>query len=118
MADIQIAPQTLAGKTATTPTRTGSLLTTNNYFVDNNGAMFLHFMKSGAGACTVTIDTPGTVDGNAIANPTITVPATTGDVMVGPFPPSVYNQPGTNTILFTLSEITGLTVAALRLAAA
>lgn len=115
MADVTINPQTLAGKTATTPTRTGSLSTSNNYFVPNNGMTFLHFMKSGAAACTVTIETPATVDGNAVADPTITVPATTGDVMVGPFAPAIYNQPD-GTLKFTLSEVTGLTVAALRIA--
>jgi hypothetical protein len=115
MADITIQPQTLTGKTATTPTRTGSLSTGNNYFVPNNGAMFLHFMKSGAGACTVTIEAPGTVDGNAIADPTVSVPASTGDVMVGPFHPGVYNQ-ADGTVKFNCSEITGLTVAALRVA--
>lgn len=82
----------------------------------NSGREFLHFKKSGAGACTVTIVTPETVDGLAVAERTITVPASTGDVMVGPFPPSHYNLPGTSTFAgFTVNEVTGLSVAVVRM---
>lgn len=82
---------------------------------NNTGREFLHFKKSGAGACTVTIKTPGTVDGLAVAERTIIIPATTGDVMVGPFPPAIYNTPGTDTFEgFTVSDVVGLTVAVVR----
>src|SRR5512139_1133774 len=83
---------------------------------NNTGKEFLHFMKSGAGACTVTISTPGTVDGLAIADRTVTVAATTGDIIIGPFPPATYNTAGTATFAgFTVSEVTGLTVAIVRM---
>lgn len=93
----------------------GSLSITDTYFCPNDGRMFLHFKKSGAGACVVTVVTPGTVAGLAIADLTHSVPASTGDRMLGPFPPELFNDPSTGMLSFTLSEITGLTVARLRL---
>ena len=44
----------------------GQLNVTDTYQVNNDEAIGLHFKKSGAGACIVTIVTPGTVDGLAI----------------------------------------------------
>lgn len=111
MADVRITPQRPNDGGITT-TRTGSLLTTDTYLVRNNGVTLLLFEKTGAGACTVTVQTPATVGGLAVAERTFTVPATTGDVIAGPFPPRVYNDTAGD-LRFTLSEITGLTVAAI-----
>jgi hypothetical protein len=87
--------------------------TTDQFLVDNDGKIYLHFKKSGAGACNVTIVTPGSVDGLAIADRVVSVPATTGDRFIGPFPRDVYNN-GVGQLAFTCSEITGLTCAVLR----
>ena len=120
MSDVTLAVQQIT-RAGVAPTHVASgaspLLNTSDTFKFNNtGKEVLYFKKSGAGACTVTIKTPGTVDGLAVAERTITVPASTGDVMVGPFPPAIYNTPGTNMAEgFTVSEVTGLTVALLRL---
>jgi hypothetical protein len=43
-----------------------------------------------------------------IAEVTISIPATTGDVMLGPFPPSLFND-GNGDMRFNFSEVTGLT---------
>lgn len=92
------------------------LNTSDTFKFVNTGKEFLHVKKSGAGACTVTIKTPGTVDGLAVSERTVNVPATTGDVMIGPFPPNIYNAPGTNLMEgVTFSEVTGLTAAVVRL---
>lgn len=89
---------------------------TDTFQFRNTGKEFLHFKKSGAGDCTVTFNTPRTVEGLDIENPTVTVPATTGDVFVGPFDPAVFNTPGSILLSgFTVSEVTGLTVAVLQL---
>ncbi len=104
----QITPQ------GTDLTDTGSLSTGNTYLVPNDGNVFLHIKKSGAGSCTVTIATPGSVDGNAIADLTVTVAATTGDKMIGPLKPEVYND-ANGKVAVTFSEVTGLTMAAARL---
>ena len=64
----------------------------DNHKFTNNGRMFAHVKNGSGGAIVVTIQTPGTVDGLAIADRTVSIPATTGDVMIGPFPPGQYNQ--------------------------
>ena len=110
MADVNVSVQQI-DRAALTPVYTGSLSTGNNYLVPNDGRTFLHIKKSGASNCTVTVVTPGTVAGQAIADLTATVVATTGDKMMGPFPPDVFGP----TMTVTFSEITGLTMAAVRL---
>lgn len=93
----------------------GSLSTSDTYTFPNDGQTFLHFKKSGAGACVVTIVTPNTSDGLAVADLTVSVPATTGDKMIGPFPRDIYND-SSGLVSFTCSEVTGLTVAIATLA--
>lgn len=91
----------------------GQLNVTDTYQVNNDESTILHFKKSGAGNCIVTIVTPGTVDGLAIPERAVTVVATTGDQFIGPFPASVYNN-NIHDLEFTLDNITGLTLALLR----
>ena len=91
----------------------GQLNVADTYQVNNDEAIGLHFKKSGATDCIVTITTPGTVDGLAIPQRTITVPATTGDRFIGLFPAAVYNN-SIHDLEFTLDNITGLTLAVLR----
>lgn len=78
----------------------------------NNGRMFLH-VKNGAGSdITVTVTTPNTVDGLAIADQDIVV--TAGEErMIGPFPPGIYNSDGN--VLVDYSSGTSVTAALLRL---
>lgn len=94
----------------TTTTYTGSLSTSNTYTVPNDGKVFLHFKKTAAVACTVTIVTPNTVSGLAIADQTVTVPASTGDVMVGKLSVDLFNDPTTGLLTFSLSDVAGLSV--------
>jgi hypothetical protein len=114
MADVPLATQQInASANGLAPSYTGSLLTSNVYKVGHDERTFLHFKKTGAGACVVTVVTPATLRGAAVAETTFSVPATTGDVMFGPFPADLYRD-ALGQISFTLSEITGLSVAALR----
>lgn len=113
MADVDLTVQDVS-RSGVAPSYTSPLGIANTYHVPNNGRMVLHFKKTGAGACTVTITTPGTVDGLAVADRTVVVPELTGDVMIGPFPPATYND-ADHEIRFTVSEVTGLSVAALRI---
>jgi hypothetical protein len=120
MATITLTPlQAVRGGLTNVFTASGAspLLNVVDTFVFNNtGHEVLQFRKTGAGACTVTITTPNTVDGLAIADRTNTVPATTGDVTLGPYPPGDYNTPGTSTFAgFTVSEVTGLSLMILRI---
>ena len=99
-----------------TPTRTASGLVASSrtYKVRNDGKTFLLFLKSGAGTCTVTVTTPGTIGGLSISDRTITVGASTGDIVAGPFPPRVFND-SNGDLSFTLSDTVGLSLAAIKL---
>jgi hypothetical protein len=112
MADVRRTPQDVS-RSGLAATYYSGLLTADTQVINNDGRVVLHFKKSGAGACTVTIATPNTIDGQAVADRTVNVPATTGDVFVGPFPEKHYNDPSGD-LRVTLSEITGLTLAVLR----
>lgn len=101
------------GGTSTTITSTG-LLTTDTYTFQNDGRVFIHFKKTGAGAATVTIVTQATSQGLAITDQTATVAATTGDVYVGPFPPSLFNDASAN-VTFSFSDTVGLSFEVMRL---
>lgn len=113
MADRILTPQR-PSDAGITVSRTSGLLTADTHIVRNDGKTLLLFIKTGAGACTVTIQTPAKVGGLDVAERTVTVPATTGDVAIGPFPPSIFND-GAGDLRFTLSEVTGLDVAVLQL---
>lgn len=65
-------------------------------------------VKNGSGSVvTVTVATPGTVQGIAESGYAFTVPATTGDVEVGPFPADLFGE----TASITYSAVTTLTIA-------
>lgn len=68
-----------------------TVVTTNTYYMPNNGSAFLHVNNVIASPCTVTIDVPATVDGLTVADRTVIVPASELEV-IGPFPPSQYND--------------------------
>jgi len=86
----------------------------DNYIVRNNGRVLLHFVKTGAGAATITVVTPNTVGGLAIAEQTFVVPATTGNVWAGPFDPGIYNDASGDLDVST-SEDTAITVEAVQI---
>lgn len=86
----------------------------DTYTFPNDGRVFLHVKKSGAGICNVGVITPGTVRGKAIADASIAIPASTGDKMIGPFAPDLYND-ANGLVSVTFSEVTGLSVAVVRL---
>lgn len=114
MAQIRLTPQrpTDAGLTQT---YNGGLTIVDTFLVRNSGLMLLDFLKTGANPCTVTLIPQRTYKGKTIPNTTFVVPATTGHVCTGPLPPDLYNDVNGD-LYFTLSEVTGLTVAILDLA--
>lgn len=85
----------------------------DGHSIQNNGHTVLHVKTAGT-ACTVTIQTPGTVDGMAVADRTVALGAT-AERIIGPFPPSDYNQPTGEGVYVDFSAVTAVTVAALRL---
>ena len=114
MATIVDIPQRIVRSgSGLTPVYTAVANAADTHQTNNIKGMFLHFKKSGAGNAIVTVQTPGAVDGNAVAELTATVVATTGDKMIGPFDRKVYNQFGQQYIHWTVDDVVGLTVAAL-----
>ena len=109
MVNITLDPQTLTD-VGVEAARTSSLSLTNNYFFKNNGATILNFIKTAATNCVVTIVTPKTLGGLAVADRTITVTGSTGDIFVGPFPPAVYNDASGNVEFTLATNIDGLDV--------
>ena len=111
MADVAVSVQTI-NRAGLEPAYTGSLSTSNNYIVPNDGTVFLHFKKTNAVDATVTIVTTKTVDGLAVADRTDTVPNTDADgLFVGPFPRDVYG----NSLDVSFDDIDGLSMAAFQL---
>ena len=71
------------------PTMTTANKTDGNKFV-NDGKTII-YVYAHSTAPTITIQTPGSVDGLAIADRTVSVTASDRK-FIGPFPPSQYNQ--------------------------
>jgi len=69
--------------------------------------VFLEVKNTDAAPVTVTVVTPGNVDGLAVADFTFTVAATTGLTEVGPFPSDEFGK----TASITYSAVTALTIA-------
>ncbi len=108
MADARLTPQDL--DTAGQPVTRTALATADTYQVLlSPGGTVINFVKTGAGEATITVATPNTVDGLAIADRTIVVAATTGDVVVRFFPDVYANAAGD--LEFTTSEETAITAA-------
>jgi len=111
MGDVRLTPQDI-GSTVVTVTRT-AIATGNTYQVRSDGHVILNFRKTGAGAATITVVTPETRAGLAVADKTITVPATTGDVAwCGREKETFTNSSGD--VEFTTDEGTGLTCAVMK----
>lgn len=109
MADVNLAVETInrAGLNAADT----ALATADDYFFPNDGRTFVHLKKTGANPANVTFVSPATRGGLAVADLVVVVPATTGDLMVGPFPPGVFGS----TVEFATDEETAITAAVVRL---
>lgn len=82
----------------------------NGHQFANNEKTFLHVKNAGVGSITVTLQTPGSVDGLAVADRTVTV-ANGAEKMIGPFPAAAYNQSG-GLVYVDLSGDTSVTLGA------
>jgi len=113
MAEVRIATEKLL-PSGLTASYTGSLSASNDYLINNDGTVILHFKKSAAVDAVITVETPYTVGGLAVAEQSFTCPATSGDIFAGPFPPNIYND-GDHDLKFSTDDVDGLTVAVLHL---
>lgn len=92
MADVTLTVRDATRAVTTCPNFTDhatAATSADTYYFANDGRVVL--LADAATTATVTIQTPGTVAGNAIADTAVALPD--GDTYVlGPFPPSVYND--------------------------
>ena len=111
MADIDLTVQQII-PTGLVVVHTGSLSIANTYKLRNDGRSFIRVVNGGGSPCNVTIATPRTVGGLAVADQSASVAAGTEE-NIGPFPPSIYND-SIGDVDITFDFITTVTVAALR----
>jgi hypothetical protein len=97
-------------RTGLTPSY-GAANGSGGHSLPNSGVEMVH-VKTGGTGCVVTIQTPGTVDGLAVPDRTITI-GTNSERMIGPFPPGVYNQ-ADGSIYIDFDSVTTVTIAAIR----
>ena len=84
----------------------------NGETVAYNGRRALHCKNVTAGPITVTLNCPVTVDGQAAPNRVVSVPATTGDLMIG-MESGVYLQ--TDGTVWINYSATGLSVSSIEI---
>lgn len=106
MAIVTLTPQ-IVGKAGATPSA-NSLNAADTYKFRNSSKTLLRIANTGGSPSIVTLDTPGTVAGEAIANPTVSVPATTGVRIISLQPTSLFNDPS-GIASFTQDQATGVT---------
>jgi hypothetical protein len=112
--ELTVQAPTIAG---VIPADVAATLTDGNRF-KNSGREFI-LVKNGGGVnpVVVTIPTPQTIKGLTIQDPTVSV-AIGVEKIIGPFPPSLYNNPagGTdpNEVYLEYDQITSVTVSVFR----
>jgi hypothetical protein len=85
---------------------------------DCGTGMFLHIKNAGGSPITVTLAIPAGAAGYqniAYTSTAVSVPATTGDRMIGPLLGPIYQDPTTGKCTVTYSGVTSVTVAAVNL---
>ena len=96
MADFDLtvqAPEGAGGRTVTykSGAQAQDPITDSDRFLFGNAGREYVLVKKGAGAVDVTVETPLTVDGLAVADRTVAV-AANSDALLGPFEPRIYNN--------------------------
>ncbi|MFD8949465.1 hypothetical protein ACFV0B_11480 [Streptomyces xanthophaeus] len=74
---------------------------------------FLHVKNTAGSSMTVTLTATGKIRGQAVADLVITVPATTGDKLIGPLTSDLFAGASDGTCAITYSSTTNVTVASL-----
>lgn len=83
----------------------------DGHYIVNDGHTVVQVKNAGGSPITVTLPTPGKVAGVDIVDPTVSIPATTGDKIIGPFDPRVFAQ-ADGSVNIDFSGVTSVTVAA------
>ncbi|MCX5137578.1 hypothetical protein OOK06_36535 [Streptomyces sp. NBC_00340] len=103
-----LAPQVVA-LSGLTPTYTAAAASTT---VTCGERSFLHVKNAAGSSMTVTITATGKIRGQGVADLVVTVPATTGDKMIGPLTPDLFASAADGvSAAITYSSTTSVTVA-------
>jgi hypothetical protein len=119
MAVTEITPQTitLAGLT---PAYASANSDGSKVKCSSDERMFVQLKNTNGSTRTITFDVPNPTQQLAgwgpvtLADPTVTVPITTGDKMIGPLPPALIDADGF--VNFTFDAVADLTIAVFKLA--
>lgn len=76
--------------------------------------VFLHFKNTSGSSYNITIPTPNTLIGLAVADAIVTITASS-ERMIGPFPAQHFADPADGRVDVTYTGVTSLTVAVLEL---
>lgn len=79
---------------------------------NSTGKVILHIRSNGVTDVTITIRSGYAVGGLKLQDRVVTVPAG-ASAFIGPFDPTIYNQPGTSQVWWDYSAVEGVDVAAL-----
>ncbi len=105
MATIPVTSVTIAGVTDVK-----QAVAAGGDVVPNNGDMWVEIINGDASPTTVTAATPATIQGVAIADPTLTVAAGARRKW-GPFDPGIFNN-SSGQVAFTYSNSTSIEIGA------
>ncbi len=94
MARVSVTPQA-CDDAGITPTWTAP--TADGIMIPGDGQTKVMVRNTNASPCTVTVQTPEQRAGLDVAEQTVTIPATTGEKIIGPFPQSTFNRPSGGT---------------------
>lgn len=113
MARTNINAETINSQTTRTPTPVDAIA--DGHMTINDGLTILRVTNTDASPKTVTVLIPKTLAGVAAANGgrQHTIPADTGDVIIGPFPAD-YTQPSDGRVHWNYSAVTGVKVRVLK----
>lgn len=98
--------------TGTTPTYSSAVASTT---VACGERTFLHVKNTAGTSMTVTLTSTAKVRGQTAADVVVTVPATTGDKMIGPITSDLFAGAVDGTCAVSYSSTTSVTVAAVRI---
>lgn len=86
---------------------------TDGHSFENNGFTYIELVNGHTQAHTATIEHPGTVDGLAVEDRVVGIPASESR-KIGPFT-ARYNQAGTSVVYVNFDSVTSLSVGAFRI---
>lgn len=98
MPRVEIPATQIVQTGATPPTQTNSDSASGHKITGNNGRLFLEVTNVGGTAETVTVATPLVVGGLTVASLGVSVPSASAVRVIGPFPPTIYNQAGVDEV--------------------